>query len=451
MPRKLLLCILALCLLFTGCAQPVRTGETLPPTETAAETLAPETIPPTETRPPETEPEPVTETARAVILTAGDVMMHVPIINSGATGSGYDYDSIFAPIADYVSGADFAAANLETTLAGTENGDVYAGFPKFNCPDALADALKTTGFDLLLTANNHCYDTGAYGMNRTLEVLADRELLSLGTKPENQENPWRIQEINGIQVGMICYTYGEISDSGRKSVNGIPVSQTLTGNINVFDYGKLDLFYQEIEAHIRDMRSCGAEALVLFIHWGNEYQTRQSSVQRSMAQKLCDLGVDVIAGSHPHVIQGMELLTGTADPEHRTLCAYSLGNALSNQRAEKMDLDTGHTEDGVLLRFTFVKYSDGSVCLEGAEVLPTWVHVRYTDSGRIYRILPLDREIGDWGRAFDLGSGDLAQAEASYDRTMEILSPGMEEIDAYFAALRDTRKEADGIFTGGVG
>lgn len=452
MLRNLILCILVLCLSLTACTSvPAEPPEPQPP-ETAAATEERQTAPVTEAPEPQpTEPETVTETSRATILAVGDVMMHVPIINSGYSAGGYAYDYIFAPVADYVSGADFAVANLETTLAGTDNGDIYSGFPKFNAPDALADALKNTGFDLLLTANNHSYDTGAYGLNRTLEVLADRELLSLGTKPDDQENPWLIQEINSIRVGMVCYTYGEISDTGRKSVNGLPLQQALNDNINIFDYEKLDLFYDELGRHITDMKTLGAEAIVLFIHWGNEYHTSQSSIQTAMAQKLCNLGVDVIVGSHPHVIQGMEILTSETDSAHTTLCAYSLGNALSNQRAEKMDLDTGHTEDGIMLNFTFAKYSDGQVYLDTAGILPTWVHVHYGNTGRTYRVLPLDKEIGSWKDAFSIGSDDQRAAQSSYDRTMALLATDLKFIEEKLEDLRDSRNAGYGIFAGGVG
>ena len=121
------------------------------------------------------------------------------------------------------------------------------------------------------------------------------------------------------------------------------------------------------------MENAGAEAIVLYIHWGVEYQTKQNKTQSTIAQKMCDLGVDVIVGGHPHVIQPMELLTSTEDDNHKTICLYSTGNALSNQRKDLMTLNTGHTEDGIIFTFTFSKYSDGTVRVENADLLPTWV------------------------------------------------------------------------------
>ena len=444
--RKLRLIGWVLCmLLLAGCrtvpeqTRPVPTDGvfTQPPTEAAAATEV--TV----------QPPAIIETARARITVTGDVMMHIPVINSGFDGTSYNYDGIFAHITDYVSGADLAVANLETTLAGTENGDPYSGFPRFNCPDALADALKNAGFDLLLTANNHSNDTGAYGMNRTLEVLADRGLLSLGTTREAEDPDYLVQEINGIRVGMVCYTYGEI-DGDKKSVNGLPVSSAMTENINVFDYNRLDRFYAEMEAHIAGMQADGAEAIVLFIHWGNEYKTQQGNYQMTIAQKMCDLGVDVIVGGHPHVVQGVEVLASTEDPAHQTVCVYSLGNALSNQRATNMDLATGHTEDGMLFSFTFVKYSSGEVFLDSAEILPTWVCMNGRSGGRTYKILPLDREIGDWQTAFGIGDSDFGSARASYDRTMALVGAGMENVALYLEEIQ-AALGPEYIVSGGVG
>ena len=436
--RRFFVLLLAL-LMMAGCAgQPDTTPtETLPiPTETES----PPTDPP-ETVPPETIV-PIVEAGRATIIVGGDLMMHIPLINSGKISGGYDFSDIFRYVGETVSAADFAVANLETTLAGTANGDAYSGFPRFNCPDALADAVKETGFDMLLTANNHSYDTNSYGFLRTQEVLRDRELMHLGTTESVEDQRYQIVDINGIQVGMVCYTYGEIDGNGQKSVNDLPVKKSLTEQINVFDYEKTDLFYEEIGGYMAEMKEKGAEQIVVFIHWGNEYRLRQNSHQSTIAQNLCDLGADVIVGGHPHVIQPMEMLTSRVDPSHQTLCAYSLGNLLSNQRRDKMDLDTGHTEDGMLLTFTFVKYSDGSVYLESMEVLPTWVCVTYS-SKRVYRILPLDKRIDNWAEAFGLSKDNLWEAEKSYERTMEIL---MESLDTVTDHLEEGRRFREDTF-----
>ncbi len=404
------------------------------------------------TDPPPTQPQPVVEVGRATITATGDIMTHLPVIRAGQQGDSYDFNSFFDYVRDYVSQADYAVANLETTLAGTENGDEYSGFPKFNCPDAMADALKNAGFDMLLTANNHTYDTGAYGMMRTQEVLADRGLAHLGTRPSEDDPPYQVIPIHGIRVGMICYTYGQIDEStGQKAVNGLPMRQSVSDCINVFDYEKLERFYEEMEGHLADMKTQGAEAFVLFIHWGNEYKLKQNGYQTAIAQKMCDLGVDVIVGGHPHVIEPVELLTSTVDSGHKTLCVYSTGNAISNQRSTNMDMDTGHTEDGMLFSFTFVKYSDGNVYLDSAEILPTWLYVRRSGSAKSYDMLPLDKGISDWKEAFGIGNANLQKAEASYARTQALVGPGMEEVHAYLAQSRSAREQIYQTQENGVG
>ena len=388
-----------------------------------------------------TKPAPVTEESRITISVMGDMMAHSPIITSANRGGEkYSFDSNFAYIAPYIQSSDFAVANLETTLAGNQSGYEYSGFPNFNCPDAMVSALKSAGFDMLLTANNHSNDTGVGGMLRTVQVVREKGLLALGVTESKEEPHYLIRDIDGISVGMICYTYGRIDkNTGTKAVNQWPVDASMNACINVFDTRDTEAFYIEISGYISQMQQQDVDTILLFIHWGDEYQLTPSNQQKKMAQKLCDLGIDVIVGSHPHVVQPIELLTSSADPDHKTLCLYSLGNALSNQRADKMDLDTGHTEDGLLVELTFVKYTDGSVYPDGVTALPTWVYVRYGEVYRSYDILPLDMSVSDWKSALNIGNTNLEYAKASYQRTMDQIASGLEEVEAYLAEQRKNR------------
>lgn len=386
---------------------------------------------------PSTEPAVVREgsfTLRAM----GDMLMHMPVVNTGAQGDGtYNFDSIFQYFADYFSEADYAAGNLETTLAGTDNGYAYHGYPNFNCPDAIIDGMKTAGFDLVLTSNNHCYDTRAVGLHRTLEVITDRGLDHLGTRNAEDEPTFLVVERNGIRLGIACYTY----DTGTAA--GYPGMKTLNGNlvekedgplINSFDYKNLDAFYAELTESMDQMEEQGADAVVLFVHWGEEYQLKQNATQSAIAQKLCDLGVDVIIGGHPHVVQPVELLTSTLDETQKTVCLYSMGNAVSNQRLGNLtSINTAHTEDGACFGVTFTRYSDGTVILEKAELLPTWVDLRTTGGKTAYCILPLDKQIEDWKTQFALTDNTLKKAEESYARTMAIVGEGMTAVNDYLA------------------
>ncbi|MBQ7801033.1 MAG: CapA family protein [Oscillospiraceae bacterium] len=400
-----------------------------------------------------TEPEAVTVTARATVTVAGDVMMHIPVINSGKESDGsYNFDPTFEMIKDYVNQADYSAVNLETTLGGTDNGREYSGYPKFNCPDEIADAVKNAGFDMFLTANNHANDSGAAGMKRTFSTITARGLSILGTVAAEEDPHYQVVDVGGIQVGMVCYTYGELSGSGgRPAVNGLPLDNSVSSLINIFDYSHLDVFYTQMESHIAAMREAGAEAIVLFIHWGEEYQLSPNEYQKTIAQKMCDLGVDVIAGGHPHVVQPVTLLTSTADPAHQTVCVYSVGNLLSNQRSDNVGVSSGHTEDGALFTFSFVKYSNGQVHLDSADILPTWVQMWKEDGHKEYRVLPLDASVTDWKTALGIDDSTLSSAKASYDRTMAIVGEGLSGVQTALDQARTQREAEFGITDEGVG
>ena len=380
------------------------------------------------------EPEPITKISTATVAATGDLLMHEPIINCSALSDGtYNFDSIFKYFGKYASDADYALANLETTLRGVEDGYKYSGYPQFNCPDEIVDAVKNAGFDMLLTANNHSYDTRLTGMLRTLSVVDKSGLDRLGIVKDASEKHYIIKNVNGINIGMVCYTYETDNDEGKVALNGIPLNNEAKTLVNAFSYGELDTFYNEIAKMISDMKSEGAEAVVLFIHWGDEYRLTATDNQKTIAQKMCDLGVDVIVGGHPHVVEPVELLTSETDSSHKTVCLYSMGNAVSNQRKERMNLKTGHTEDGVLFSFTFAKYSDGTVKLESAEILPTWVNMFTSASTgkKVYQIIPLDIKVDDWTQAFDLTDSSESSARASYERTMKIVGEGLEKVTEY--------------------
>ena len=391
-----------------------------------------ETEPPTE--PPTEAPTAPTIVSTAKISATGDVLMHMPVVNTTKVSGGYDFTPIFQYLDDYAADADYAVANLETTLAGLDNGYAYSGYPCFNCPDEIAFDLQEAGFDMILTANNHCYDTRTVGLKRTVQTVRGLGLETLGTHASADDTKYTVQEINGIKVGMLCYSYATADEyPDRASMNGILTSEDAKGLINYFDYDNLTGFYNEVSGYIDAMEAQGAQAVVMYIHWGEEYQLQANSNQTTVAQGLCDLGIDVIVGGHPHVVQPVDLLSSTTDPDHKTVCLYSMGNAISNQRRDLMNLNTGHTEDGVLFSFTFAEYSDGTVRLDSVELLPTWVWM----GSNSYRIIPLDTNVADWGTAFNLGSDGVASAKASYDRTMKLVAEGIQESNDYLTAQRE--------------
>lgn len=403
------------------------TGTTGTVPSTGEPTTVPTTVP--------TEP-PIVKESTATIGSVGDILMHGDVIKSGKVDGGYNYDNIFSHFTSYIQDLDYAIANMEGTLCSDDNGYSYGGYPNFNAPDAIAEALKNAGFDMLLTANNHSYDTRSVGFHRTQEVIANLGLAHTGTVSSVEDDNYIVAEVNGIRIGMICYTYntGVNGTTGTTSLNTIPVSAEDEPLINSFDYTDLDSFYAKLGGELEEMELAGAEATVLFIHWGDEYKLQPNATQKAMAQKLCDMGIDVIFGGHSHVVEPMELLQSTVDENHKTVCLYSLGNSVSNQRLGLISsINTAHTEDGLLMSVTFAKYSDGTVLVEAVELLPTWVNMHYTDTAKIYPILPLDENVADWQTAFGLTDSQLTKAQASFDRTMEIVGEGLTQVQTWCA------------------
>ena len=431
---------IAIGLSISGCTPEEETTE--PVTQPSVEV----TTPSSQVTEPTTEPTipPVTQTGSATIGATGDMLMHMPCVNGAATGDGkYDFTPYFAHFEEYIRAVDYAVGNLETTLAGLDGGYKYSGFPNFNCPDEIVSGLKEVGFDMLLTANNHTYDTQTTGFFRTQQILQENGMEHIGTKPTAEDDNYLIKEIDGVRVGMVCYTYGNLHpNTGTMALNGgAPLPDNVSPLINTFLPSDVAGFSADLREDIDNMRSDGAEAIVLYIHWGVEYQLKQNYEQVALAQAACDLGVDVIVGGHPHVIQPIDLLTSTTDDSHKTVVLYSTGNALSNQRLGNISyVKTAHTEDGIFFSFSFAKYSDGTVRLEEVEVLPLWINMTGNSNNiRFYDILPLDKAVEDWKGKLGLTDSTLAKAEASYERTMDIVGEGLQEVQEYLASLPEVK------------
>ncbi len=414
-------------------------------------TEPPTTQPPT-TQPPTTlPPEPEHVVSTATILSTGDLLMHGQLITDARQSDGsYDFSYIFPYITEYVTAADYAVANLETTLAGTAK--PYQGNPMFNCPDELVDAAKNAGFDMLLTASNHSYDSQQAGFERTVRTVREKGLANLGTMLSGEEPKYAVQNINGINIGMICYTYEDSTGPGNPpALNYNPMQSNGYDIINCFRHSDPSSLYNHLETQMELMRADGAEAIVVYLHWGQEYKLEANASQKEIAQKLCDMGVDVIIGGHPHVVEPIELLESTVDPNHRTVCLYSMGNTVSNQRLGKISsISTAHTEDGVLFSITFSKYSDGTVYLEDVNLIPTWVRaidangstvVRDSATITRYEVLPLDdSRRGEWAELFGINESTLAQCTDSWQRTMDITGEGLRQSKNYLSAEKQARE-----------
>ena len=248
------------------------------------------------------------------LMFVGEAMQHTPQITAATTSSGtYDYTRCFTHIEDDIQWADYAVVNLECPLGGRP----YTGYPAFSAPDEYARQLKTSGFDLFLTANNHCMDRRDAGVRRTIATLDSMGIPHIGTYANRAAREKQIPffvNLKGIKFAFLCYTYG---------TNGIPV----TGDVVV------DLIdRQRIADDVAAARHGGAQVLCVCLHWGIEYQLLPVESQRSLADWLVEeQGVDLIIGGHPHVVEPMEM-RHSAKWDKDVLLVYSLGNFISNQR-----------------------------------------------------------------------------------------------------------------------
>lgn len=362
--------------------------------------------------------------ADATIVSAGDIIMHTPFLRSSLyhkEDGSYDYHPVFAYIKEIFENADYAVVNLECTLS---DGD-YSDYPVFRSPDAIADTLKDIGVDLCLLANNHIYDNFDEGLSLTTGYLDQKSLSYTGVKKTPSDQTYTIQNIGGITVGIFNYVYETPSYGGQKTINAIPVSSESAALINSFNYNDLDTFYDSIRRGLQEMQAEGVEYTIAYMHWGEEYALTENENQRQIAQELCDLGIDAIIGGHPHVVQPADVLTSSFG-DHQTVCVYSVGNLVSNQRTEYMEgLTQGHTEDGLVVSLTIHRDEKGAVSLTDVTFIPIWVYHSMTYGGEHY-ILPLSSsETLAESTGLDNITEDVA---ASLARTNTIIGTGMEKI-----------------------
>jgi poly-gamma-glutamate capsule biosynthesis protein CapA/YwtB (metallophosphatase superfamily) len=324
---------------------------------------------------PSPEPTPPEQDAEAILMAVGDIMMHMPQLPGSYDDDAkrYDFSPMFGSVKPILQESDWAMANLETPLSADGK---YSGFPMFNAPHELSAALKDAGFTIVTNSNNHSLDRGAKGVERTLKFLRMQGLLTKGTATSEQESaePLLVEQ-NGITLGVLAYTYG---------TNGIPVPKDQPYLVDLMDEERM---VREIQA----LREQGADYIAVALHFGTEYQTQPNNEQKRIARRLIAEGADLIAGSHPHVLQPYETVEIT-DPDgstRRGVIIYSMGNFISNQRGDTKDY-------GIIYRIHLHKAA-GSSAVEPVEVTPiiTWVH-RYREKGRYqYRILPVEQTLKD--------------------------------------------------------
>lgn len=301
--------------------------------------------------------------AGADLLFVGDAMQHQGQLDAAkaAGGTRYDYSDCFTFIAPAITEADYAVCNLEVPLGG---GSDYSGYPCFSAPDSYVQALKDAGFDMFLTANNHCLDRRDRGARRTITALDSLGVDHIGTYLNQQDRLEKvpfIKNINGIKFGFLNYTYGT---NGIEPADGVEVA--LIDKKRMADEIKLT-------------REAGAEIVVVTIHWGVEYVLLQNHNQENIADFLVDQGVDLIIGGHPHVIQPMKVVRNEKENKD-VLVVYSLGNFISNMK-------TADTRGGALVRARVERDADGKARFVRADY-DTFLSAKPTGPGTNYMVVP---------------------------------------------------------------
>lgn len=314
------------CLALSSCAkssaEPALAEMTIAPSPTPAITP-----PPTPTPTPDPTPEPFKE-YDITLMAVGDNLMHMGIVYTGKQEDGsLDYSFLFQDISDYINAADIRIINQETILGGNQRG--FSGFPYFNSPTEVGDAIAAAGFNVVLHATNHTADQGIEGLNYCAAFWQEQhpEVLVAGIAGEEPVEELPLMTVDGITFAVLNYTYGP---------NMATLSKSLMGHLNMLcDFnpqtGAIDFTTLNPQV-IRDIEEAKQKADIVIVcpHWGTEYATVPSKYQENFAQEMAAAGADLIIGTHPHAPQPVEWIT--SEDGHKTLCYYSLGNYVSTQK-----------------------------------------------------------------------------------------------------------------------
>lgn len=295
-------------------------------------------------------PTPVPALRSARIRAAGDLMVHQRQLNMALQEDGsYDFHPQYALIADSLSNADYTIANLETTV-GRQGNAAYSGYPMFNSPEAVLEAVRDAGVDFLTLANNHILDRRVEGLWTTVKNV-DRYGFDHGGAYRSWREKQRpvVADVNGIRVGMLCYT--QMTNGMEKGVKREALA-----------YSVSYLKDADFDGDVRRLREAGAEVVVAMCHWGEEYRREPEASTVALAEAMVAAGVDVVVGSHPHMVQPVAFVEAGG---RRGLVAYSLGNLISNQGKQ-------YTDSGMLLEYTLREREDGGFDITDVAVVPTY-------------------------------------------------------------------------------
>ena len=319
-------------------------------------------------------------------LTAiGDIMCHNTQYNDAYNSSTktYDFSYVFEDIKQYTQNSDITIGNLETTFAGAARG--YTSYPTFNTPEILAQNLKDIGVDVLSTANNHSLDKGYSGLESTIDFLDEAGIAHTGTyKSEESQNTIIYQDVKGIKIAFLSYTYG---------TNGIPVPKGKDYCINLIDK---ELIKKQIDL----AKENNPDLICVNMHWGAEYKLTPNDEQENLADFLFENGVDIILGSHPHVLEPMEKRTITLDDGSTKdgFLIYSLGNFISGQVKE-------NTKNSIILNLTITKHSNDKITIDSVDYIPIYMYRNTSVKKDQFKLLDIENSIKNYESGVDTSIG----------------------------------------------
>ncbi len=307
--RRLLLLFIIICLLtLSGCSHISMPSMTIP-----ASAL-------------KEDPTPASREYDISIMMVGDNLIHMGVVRTGRREDGtFDFSFLFEGISDFLGKADIKIINQETIMAGNNLG--FSGFPLFNSPTEIGDAISDAGFNVVLQATNHAADQGIAGIDNCLSFWQTHpEVILAGIHaPDTEQIPYL--NVKGITFAILNYTYGPNSETASDDL--AQRLQLLCGRNE--QTGSLDFTTLNPQV-LDDIKRANALADIVIVcpHWGTEYQYAPSVYQKTFARQMTEAGADLILGTHPHVVQPIEMIQ--TDNGNSALCYYSLGNYVSTQK-----------------------------------------------------------------------------------------------------------------------
>ena len=272
--------------------------------------------------------EPAFEEYDLTLMAVGDNLIHMGVVYTGKQADGnLNYDFLFEGISDFLKVADVKIINQETILGGNELG--FSGFPYFNSPTEVGDAIADAGFNVVLHASNHAVDQGLSGLESCAHFWESQPgVIMTGIHADSSEyNEIPLLKVGDFTFAILNYTYGPNSETLPASIQGhLNMLCAYDENTGRIDFTSLN---PQVIADIETAKKT-ADIVIVCPHWGTEYTSKPSSYQQAFAMQMTEAGADLIIGTHPHVVQPIEWIT--AENGNRALCYYSLGNYVSTQK-----------------------------------------------------------------------------------------------------------------------